>query len=150
MIPPMAGPTLRVMLKPTLFSVTAAGKSSRGTISPTDACQDGLLSAVPQPIMKVKKSRSQGVSQPDQAKTVSSTEAVSISSCAEIMMRRRSKLSASAPEISENSMIGKEVEACTRAIMFSELESDVIIHAAPTAWISPPKFEARLATQIRL
>ncbi|KAJ37409.1 transporter [Agrobacterium sp. D14] len=34
--------------------------------------------------------------------------------------------------------------------MFSELESDVIIHAAPTAWISPPKFEARLAIQIRL
>ncbi len=25
-----------------------------------------------------------------------------------------------------------------------------LIHAAPTAWISPPKFEARLAIQIRL
>lgn len=47
-------------------------------------------------------------------------------------------------------MIGKEVEACTSAIMFSELESDVIIHAAPTAWINPPKFEARLAIQICL
>jgi len=100
--------------------------------------------------MKVKNNSSQGVSQPDQAKTVSSTEAVSIRSCAEIIMRRRSKLSASAPEISENIMIGKEVEACTSAIMFSELESEVIIHAAPTAWINPPKFEARLAIQIRL
>ncbi len=146
----MAGPTLRVMLKPTLLSVTAAGRSSRGTISPTDACQDGLFSAVPQPIMKVKNRSSQGVRRSAQAKTVSIIEAISIRNCAESMIRRRSKLSASAPEMSENSMIGSEVEACTSAIMFSEVESAVIIHAAPTAWISPPKLDAMLANQMRL
>ena len=64
------------------------------------------------------------------------------------MMRRLSKLSASAPETSENSMIGREVDACTSAIMFSEDDSAVIIQAAPTAWISPPKFEAMLANHI--
>ena len=64
------------------------------------------------------------------------------------MMRRRSKLSASAPEISENSMIGSEVEACTSATIFTESVIDVIIQAAPTAWINPPKLEARLATQM--
>ena len=48
------------------------------------------------------------------------------------MMRRRSKLSASAPETSENSMIGSDVEACTSATMFTESEIDVIIQAAPT------------------
>jgi hypothetical protein len=47
-------------------------------------------------------------------------------------------------------MIGSEVEACTSAIMFSEVESAVIIHAAPTAWISPPKLDAMLANQMRL
>ena len=46
-----------------LFSATAAGRSARGTMSPTEACQDGLFSAVPQPIRKVKASSSQGVMQ---------------------------------------------------------------------------------------
>ncbi|MNL65157.1 hypothetical protein D3C87_1894500 [compost metagenome] len=64
MAPPIAGPTLRVMLKPMLLSATAAGRSSRGTMSPTEACQDGLLSAVPQPMRKVKSRSSQGVISP--------------------------------------------------------------------------------------
>lgn len=34
--------------------------------------------------------------------------------------------------------------------MFSDDVRDVIIHAAPTAWISPPRLEAKLAYQIRL
>ncbi len=59
--PPIAGPTLRVRLKLMLFSATAAGRSDRGTISPTEACHDGLLSAVPLPIRNVKASSSQGV-----------------------------------------------------------------------------------------
>jgi hypothetical protein len=59
--PPIAGPTLRVRLKLIEFSATAAGTSVRGTMSPTAACQDGLCSAVPQPIRKVKESSSQGV-----------------------------------------------------------------------------------------
>ncbi|WP_236616832.1 hypothetical protein [Sphingobium lactosutens] len=29
-----------------------------------------------------------------------------------------------------------------------DADSDVIIHAAPTDWINPPKFDARLASQI--
>ena len=62
--PPIAGPTLRVMLKLMLLRATAAGKSERGTMSPTDACHEGLLSAVPQPIMNVKASKSQGVMTP--------------------------------------------------------------------------------------
>ena len=64
MMPPIAGPTLRVRLKLTLFSATAAGRAARGTISPTDACQAGLLSALPQPIRNVKVSSSQGVIRP--------------------------------------------------------------------------------------
>ena len=68
--------------------------------------------------------------------------------CAISMTRRRSKLSAIAPAASENSMIGSVVEACTSATMLAEAAIVVIIQAAPTAWISPPKFEARVASQI--
>ena len=42
MMPPIAGPTLRERLKLTLLSATADGSTGRGTISPTEACQDGL------------------------------------------------------------------------------------------------------------
>ena len=45
-------------------------------------------------------------------------------------------------------MIGSVVEACTSATMLAEVVIVVIIQAAPTAWTSPPKFEARLASQI--
>jgi hypothetical protein len=52
-----------------------------------------------------------------------------------------------APAIRENSMIGSVVEACTRAMRSAEAPIEVISQAAPTDWISPPKLEARLATQ---
>ena len=62
--------------------------------------------------------------------------------------RRRLKLSATAPAASEKTMIGSVVEACTSATMLAEVVIVVIIQAAPTACTSPPKFEARLASQI--
>ncbi|MNU01523.1 hypothetical protein D3C72_2449560 [compost metagenome] len=68
--------------------------------------------------------------------------------CEASITLRRSKLSAIAPETMENSMIGSEVEAWTRATMFSEDEIDAIIQAAPTAWIRPPILDARLANQM--
>lgn len=45
-------------------------------------------------------------------------------------------------------MIGRAVEACTSATIPTEFEMVVIIQAAPTDWISEPKFEERLAIQI--
>ena len=44
-------------------------------------------------------------------------------------------------------MIGSVVEACTRATRSADAPMEVISHDAPTDWISPPKFEARLAIQ---
>ncbi|BAV64298.1 hypothetical protein SCLO_1012580 [Sphingobium cloacae] len=60
---------------------------------------------------------------------------------------RRSRLSAIAPAQSESSMMGSVVAAGTSATISEEPESDVMIHAAPTDWIRPPKFEERLASQ---
>src|SRR5687767_5497419 len=45
-------------------------------------------------------------------------------------------------------MIGNALDACTSATMSCELAIAVIIQAAPTAWINPPKFDAMLAIQI--
>jgi hypothetical protein len=45
-------------------------------------------------------------------------------------------------------MMGKVVEAWTRATMSAEGAIDVIIHEAPTAWMRLPKLEIRLALQI--
>ncbi|GFZ87504.1 hypothetical protein GCM10019071_16160 [Sphingobium fuliginis] len=64
------------------------------------------------------------------------------------MTTRLSLLSATAPAQSDSSMIGRVVAAGTSAIIWGEAESEVIIHCAPTDWISPPKLEARLAHQI--
>src|SRR3546814_10045249 len=45
-------------------------------------------------------------------------------------------------------MIGSVAAAGTSATSTGDADNDVIIHAAPTDWISPPKFDARLATQM--
>jgi hypothetical protein len=45
-------------------------------------------------------------------------------------------------------MMGKVVEAWTRATMSADGAMDVIIQEAPTAWMRLPKFETRLALQI--
>src|SRR3954467_15541016 len=45
-------------------------------------------------------------------------------------------------------MIGSVVDACTSAIWPGVPPMEVISHAAPTDWIRPPKFDARLAIQI--
>jgi len=110
-MPPRAGPTLRVMLKPILFRATAAGRSLRGTMSPTEACQEGLLSAVPLPIRNVKNSSDHGETCPTKAKIASKIETVSMKNCDSSMTLRRSKLSATAPESNESSITGRVLDA---------------------------------------
>jgi hypothetical protein len=50
-----------------------------------------------------------------------------------------------APEANEKIMTGSEIDACTSATMSAEAAMEVISQAAPTAWIIPPRLEARLA-----
>lgn len=129
------------------FNVTAADRLSRGTMSPIDACHEGLWSAMPLPIRKVKARRSHGVIKPAKAKSVSRTETVSMKSCATSMIRRRSRLSASAPAISAKAMIGSVAADWTRATMSRESVRPVIIQPAPTFWISAPRFDTIAAAQ---
>ena len=66
----------------------------------------------------------------------SATDTASMKSCAISITRRRSKLSAMAPEASEKIMTGSAIDACTSATMSAEAAIEVISHAAPTAWMS--------------
>ena len=79
---------------------------------------------------------------------VSAEATANINPWAMSISRRRSQMSAVAPAGSESSMIGKAVEAWTRATMSAEGAIDVISQEAPTAWMRVPKFEIRLAVQI--
>ncbi|GHD01192.1 hypothetical protein GCM10019060_35420 [Novosphingobium pokkalii] len=45
-------------------------------------------------------------------------------------------------------MSGSVAEACTRATICLDGVSVVIIHAAPTDWMTEPKFDTRMAIQI--
>src|SRR3546814_8202251 len=107
-----------------LLRATAAGSALRGTMSPTEACHAGAASAVPQPTRKVKASSSQGVSHPLNAYIVSAIDTASINSCADSMMRRRSRLSATAPAHKDKNTIGRAVDDWTSAISWGESRSE--------------------------
>ena len=59
--PPIAGPTARLTLMPTLFAATAAGSSGFGTSSATTACHPGAVTAEPTVTMKLNTNRLIGV-----------------------------------------------------------------------------------------
>lgn len=123
---------LRAILKPMLLSATALASSRRGTISPTAACHAGPLNADPQPIRKVNSKSSQGVISCAQATSASSSETTSMNTCAPSMTRRRSRLSAIAPAISDSSITGSAIDACTSATRSADCAIDSISHEAPT------------------
>jgi len=58
-------------------------------------------------------------------------------------------MSAMAPAGIEISMIGSIRAVCTSATLSAEAAICVIAQAAPTPWISRPRLESRLASQMR-
>src|SRR5947209_12131509 len=143
--PPRAGQAARAMLKPMLPRVTAAGRSSRGTISGMLACQAGPFKAAPSPRRKVKPRSTQGVVAPAAVNAQSPKAATVIQICVTSSSRRRSSTSATAPAGSDNRNIGRLVAAWTRATSVGEGVSVVISHDAPTFWNQVPTLEATLA-----
>ena len=107
----------------------------------------GAATKLPHPIRNVKSSSSQGVIRPNQAHTASAIDTISMKVCAQIIMLRRSTLSANAPAASASSTIGSATDACTSATMVADSEIESIIQEAPTDWIRPPKLESVLAPQ---
>src|ERR671917_612393 len=88
-------------------------------MSRTEDCQAGLFTAVPQPIRNVNISRLQGLISPKEVHPANTTE---------------------------TGRTAGGVEACTGATSPAEPVRDVISHAAPTDWISPPRLEMRKAS----
>ena len=62
---------------------------------------------------------------------------------------RRSYMSAMAPAGIEISMIGSIRAVCTSATLSADDVICVIAQAAPTPWISRPRLDSRLASQMR-
>ena len=104
---------------------------------------------MPLPMTKLKTSRLMGVSRSYQASAVSATEATSVSESDTRPTMRRSYMSAIAPAGIEISMTGSITAVCTSATMSADAAICVIAQAAPTPWISDPKFESRFATHTR-
>ena len=113
--PPIAGPTLRAMLKLMLFMEMACGTNSMGTCSRTEACQAGPSNAMPAPMQKQKTSRLVGVTRPRTAKTESNAAARSEIDSAAMATTRRSNISAIAPEPSDSSIEGMNAAVWTSA-----------------------------------
>ncbi len=145
--PPIAGPRLRARLKPTAFAMTAGAIWLRGTMSPIDACHAGASTAVPQPIMNVSNNSSAGVTAPARVITASAIEASSVKTCEASMIVRRSRVSASAPAISDRKKKGSAPAVCTSATWSADGAIVSISHDAPTVWIMPPNDDTSQAHQ---
>src|SRR5436305_10386217 len=143
--PARAGPRARAMLNPMLDRVTAAGRSARGTISGTLACQAGPFRAAPRPRRKVKERRIQGVVAWAAVNAQRPKAARVIQLWVRISRRRRSSTSATAPAGKESRNIGRLVAAWTSATSVGDGLIVVIIHDAPTFWNQVPILEATLA-----
>ncbi len=131
------------------LSATAAGRVSAGTCSLTEDCQAGPISAMPVPTMKQNSKSTLGVTKLNQNSKVRPVAPVSAINNATIATTRRSCMSAMAPAGIEISMIGSISAVCTSATLSADVVICVIAQAAPTPWIRMPRFDSRLASQMR-
>ena len=131
------------------FSATADGSVSAGTCSLTEDCQAGPNSAMPLPTTKQNASRMCGVIRLNQASTASAVAPDSEIDSETSATMRRSYMSAMAPAGIEISITGSISAVCTSATLSADDVIWVIAQAAPTPWISRPRLESRLASQMR-
>ena len=145
--PARAGPIARAMLIAMLPSPTAAGSSSRGTVSGMRACQAGKSIALPAPMASVITSSIHGWITPVIVSTPSNAVVRNHHTCAMSRIRRRSKMSARAPAGSASRNSGSVVAAWTSETRRGEGASSVISHAAAASCIQVPMLEATSAIQ---
>ncbi len=131
------------------LSATAEGNVSAGTCSLTEDCQAGPNSAMPLPTIKQNASRISGVTRPSHASTESAVAPASAIDSETSATMRRSYMSAMAPAGIEISMIGNIRAVWTSATLSADDVICVMAQAAPTPWISSPRLESRLASQMR-
>ena len=126
----------------------AAGTSSRGTSSVTEAWKAGWRIAEPMPSVNVMVSSSHGDIQPSPSHSASASAAAITMSWPTIWASRRSITSASTPPSSENTNTGSDAADWTIATRSGEVAIRVMSHAAATDWIHTPRLENSVPTQI--
>src|SRR5689334_3860364 len=131
MMPPIAGPKLRAMLKLMPLSATAEGRLSGGTCSLTEDCQAGPISAMPVPTTKQNVSSVLGVMRLSHASTVKDVAPTNEIDSATMVTMRLSCMSAMAPAGIEISMTGSISAVCTSATLSADDAICVIAQAAP-------------------
>src|SRR5271165_4857413 len=131
------------------LSATAEGSASAGTCSLTDACHAGPNKAIPLPMMKQETSRRTGVTSPNHARAESEIEQVKAIDRATIPTIRRSNMSAIAPAGVDTRATGSINDVWTSATISVDEEICVIVQAAPTPRTKMPRFDNRLAVQMR-
>ena len=78
MIPPIAGPTARLTLTPTLLAVIAGCNWAFGTSCGTIDCQAGDMKAPVRPLMNVNSSRFTGVATPSETMAAYAAETADV------------------------------------------------------------------------
>ena len=139
----------RLALMLTLFSAIAGARSSRRSTScGTMACQAGAMEAATALVMKMKPSSTAGVTRSwatSAAKpAVSEVPTISITSS----IRRRSKMSASAPAGRPSRNIGSALATCTMATARAS-GARLVISQPPAAFcIQMPMLETKIVLHI--
>ncbi len=136
--PAIAGPMARAPFTATPPSAAADRTCDGGTISWMKAWYAGRVSATPQPIRKVNVSSSAGDMRPASVRTVSAVATQAWNSCVPISIRRRSRMSASAPDGSASTSAGSIDATWTIATSASAPGSSTSSHWAPTVCIQVP------------
>src|SRR5258708_5064986 len=144
--PPSAGPMARLMLKPTLFKVTAGARSALGTSSGTTACQAGAMSTLPTPIKNVNSSSNDGVTRSSHTRADRPAQITDVAISTTMSSRRRSTTSARAPDGSANRNIGKVAATWTIATTNGSGARPVISQLDAVLYIHVPTLETSVAS----
>ena len=112
---PSAGPTTRATLKTREFSATAFIRSSRPTMSMTNASRAGVSIALTTPIKNAAAKRATGVTKPTATMTASAIANRSNAACARKMRERRGSRSARLPLHTPRRNVGTTCAAVTLA-----------------------------------
>ena len=145
--PANAGPTARLIFKPTPLRATPDRSSSFGTSCGTMACHAGIVKTVAIPDRKINVSSQFGVTQSSHTKIANRAATATAAICTVIRSRRRSMMSASAPAGRLNMNMGRVVAAWTRATSNGSGRRVVISHPAAAFCIQLPMLETTVAAQ---
>src|ERR1700722_7930071 len=147
-MPPSAGPTARLKLKPTLLAAVALSRSRRGTSSGTIEAQAGEVRAPATPRRKVVVSKAPAVARLSETRPAKATERTMTAISTTMRRRRASMTSASAPAGRVKRKSGSETATWTSDTASGLALRLVIIQPEPVSNTAVPRLETTLAVQI--